>query len=108
MRRLILCLVVLCSFSAAQSQLQSVVNEFYGTWSTGEEVYRIFAELDEDTRNQLRAVLIGDTAPVRGLALALQDEGYQISRDAVFHARKVLRGDLRCPCLVALEADANE
>ena len=49
MRRLILCLVVLCSFSVAQSQLQSVVNEFYGTWSTGEEVYRIFAELEDPT-----------------------------------------------------------
>ena len=68
----------------------------------------IFADLDEETRTQLRDVLIGDTAPVRSLASALQDEGYQISRDAVFHARKVLQGDRRCPCLGALQADANE
>ena len=49
MRRLLLCLVALFSFSVTQSQLTQVVNEFYGNWSTGEEVYRIFAELDDDT-----------------------------------------------------------
>ena len=68
----------------------------------------IFAELDEETRDQLRAVLIGTTAPIRGLALALQEEGHQISRDAVVHARKVLQGNRHCSCLVALQADTNE
>jgi hypothetical protein len=68
----------------------------------------IFIELDEDTRNQLRAVLIGNTAPIRGLASALQEEGYQISRDAVFHARQVLQGDRLCSCSVALQAGTNE
>jgi hypothetical protein len=41
--------VALLSFSVTQSQLTQVVNEFYGNRSTGEEVYRIFAELDDDT-----------------------------------------------------------
>lgn len=68
----------------------------------------IFAELDKETRNQLRDVLIGNTAPIRGLASALQDEGYQVSRDAVLHARQVLQGDRPCSCLISLQEDANE
>ena len=68
----------------------------------------IFAEIDGATRNQLRNVLIGNTAPVRGLASALQDEGYQISRDAVLHARQVLQEKRPCACLKSLQEGADE
>jgi hypothetical protein len=65
----------------------------------------IFADLDEETRIQLRDVLIGDTAPIRGLTSALQDEGYQVSRDAVLHARQVLQEKRPCFCLKSLRGE---
>lgn len=64
----------------------------------------IFVELDEETTDVLRDIL-RSTAPIRSISRALQDEGYQISRDAVDHARRVLAGEQTCECMPLLKEE---
>lgn len=64
---------------------------------------RIFEQLDKDTRIVLHDSLKSKTASSRGLRLALCEEGYQVSREAVDHSRRVLRKEIECGCLALLE-----
>ena len=49
MKKLLLFLIICVAGFSATAQLTQVVNEFYGNWTTGEEVYRIYAEMDGPT-----------------------------------------------------------
>ena len=62
----------------------------------------IFQEIDTETRDLLRNLLIGNTS-CRGIANALRSEGFTISRDAVNHARTSLRKEINCSCCKLLE-----
>ena len=65
----------------------------------------IFPQLDTETRDLLRNLLVGSTS-VRGIANALRSEGFIISRDAVHHARTSLRKEVDCSCRKLLEGDS--
>ena len=45
MKKLLLFLIVCAAGFGATAQLDGVVAEFYGNWSSGEDVYRIYAEM---------------------------------------------------------------
>ena len=68
---------------------------------------RIFEQLDPDTRTILRDSLERKPASTRGLRSALCEEGYKVSREAVDHSRKVLRGELECSCLDLLKGGSG-
>ena len=68
---------------------------------------RIIEQLDPDTRTILRDSLERKTASTRGLRSALCEEGYKVSREAVDHSRKVLRGELECSCLDLLKGGSG-
>lgn len=68
---------------------------------------QIFREHDEETRTMLRTVLKGP-ASTRSITTALSAEGPKVSRDAVDHARRVLKGQLECSCLALLMEGASD
>lgn len=49
MKKLLLFLIVCAAGFSVNAQLDQVVNELYGTRTTGEEVYRVYAELTDPT-----------------------------------------------------------
>ena len=68
---------------------------------------RIFEQLDKETRGILHDSRKSKTASSRGLKMALCEEGYQVSREAVDHSRRVLRGEIECNCLALLDGGSG-
>ncbi|MBT3863146.1 MAG: hypothetical protein HOF71_05510 [Chloroflexi bacterium] len=68
---------------------------------------QVFRQQDEETRIMLRTVLKGP-ASTRSITTALNVEGHKVSRDAVDHARRILKGQLKCSCLLLLTEGASE
>lgn len=87
-----------------KDKLTEIIDSPKNQWNC--RMPQIFKEHDEETRNMLRTVLTGP-ASTRAITVALSSEGSKVSRDAVDHARKVLKGQLECSCFVLLMEGAS-
>ena len=87
-----------------KDKLTEIIDSPNNQWNC--RMPQIFKEQDNETREMLRAVLKGP-ASTRAITNALCSEGTMVSRDAVDHARKVLKGQLECSCFVLLMEGAT-